>query len=186
MKVSREQFAANRLRILEEASRLFRDRGFESVKLADVMQAAGMTHGGFYGHFQSKDDLIEQTLAYRAARERPRVELERYVESYLSNRHLLNRADGCDIAGMGPDTLRQGSSARVAMTAMIRAQVDRLEKSMRNAEDPDARSKAIGSWAAMFGAMVLARISTDEELATEILTRTRAAIGRLTDEWDPD
>lgn len=186
MKVSREQFAANRLRILEEASRLFRDRGFESVKLADVMQAAGMTHGGFYGHFQSKDDLIEQTLAHRAARERPRVELERYVANYLSSRHLVNRADGCDIAGMAPDSLRQGPVAREAMTAMIRAQLDRLEKSMRNADDPHARRDAIGSWAAMFGAMVLARVSTDATLAEEILTQTRASIGKLTGEWEPD
>lgn len=64
MKVSREQMAENRRRILDAASRLFREKGFDAVSVAEVMKAAGLTHGGFYGHFSSKDDLIAQTLAH--------------------------------------------------------------------------------------------------------------------------
>ncbi|MBS1181573.1 MAG: transcriptional regulator [Proteobacteria bacterium] len=64
MKVSREQMAENRVRILDATSRLFREKGFEAVTVADVMKAAGLTHGGFYGHFASKDDLVAQSLAH--------------------------------------------------------------------------------------------------------------------------
>ncbi len=68
MKVSREQMAQNRLRILEAASRLFRDKGFEAVSVVEVMKAAGLTHGGFYGHFESKDDLVGRRLCMRLPR----------------------------------------------------------------------------------------------------------------------
>ena len=64
MKVTREQVVENRRKILEAAGRLFREKGFEAVSVAEVMNAAGLTHGGFYGHFQSKDDLIAQTLEH--------------------------------------------------------------------------------------------------------------------------
>src|SRR5262245_19371914 len=68
MKVTREQVAENRQKILEAASRLFRDRGYDGVTVAEVMGAAGLTHGGFYGHFASKDELIAETLAVALAR----------------------------------------------------------------------------------------------------------------------
>jgi len=61
MKVSREQFAENRQRILDVAGRLFREQGFDGIGVADLMKAAGLTHGGFYGHFKSKDDLVAQS-----------------------------------------------------------------------------------------------------------------------------
>ena len=93
MRVSRKQVAENRRRILEAAGRLFRAKGFEAVTVAEVMRAAGLTHGGFYGHFGSKDDLIAQTLAYALLagedrqRSRAEVDLARYAAGYLSPRH---------------------------------------------------------------------------------------------------
>ncbi|TKB51841.1 MAG: helix-turn-helix transcriptional regulator, partial [Mesorhizobium sp.] len=84
MKVSREQMAENRRRILEVASRLFRDKGFDAVSVAEVMKAAGLTHGGFYGHFNSKDDLIAQTLAHVLAADTGGGRgLRAYVDDYL-------------------------------------------------------------------------------------------------------
>lgn len=84
MRVSRDQMAENRRRILEVASRLFRDKGFDAVSVAEVMKAAGLTHGGFYGHFSSKDDLIAQTLAHVLAADAGEGgNLRTYLDDYL-------------------------------------------------------------------------------------------------------
>lgn len=177
MKVSREQVAANRQKILEAAGTLFRERGFEAVTVAEVMQAAGLTHGGFYGHFKSKDDLIAQCLK-RGAEADPSegIDLLRYADAYLSADHLGDVGGGCLMAGLGPDTLRQGPEARAAMTASLRCQLARLSKGAPGTTAGKKRRAAIGGWSAMVGAMILARISEDPDLAAEMLAETRAWI----------
>src|SRR3954453_19093755 len=88
MKVSREQMAQNRRRILDAASRLFRAKGFDAVSVAEVMKAAGLTHGGFYGHFASKDDLVAQTLGHVLAKDPGGGgDLRAYLDAYLSPMH---------------------------------------------------------------------------------------------------
>src|SRR5215218_4419874 len=130
MRVSRKQVGENRRRILEAAGRLFRAKGFEAVTVAEVMQAAGLTHGGFYGHFGSKDDLIAQTLAYALLagedrqRSRAEVDLARYAAGYLSPRHRDDLAGGCPTAGLGAETIRQSPEARAAMTAGLRRRIE--------------------------------------------------------------
>ena len=118
MKVSRAQAAQNRERILDAAAQLFRERGFEGIGLADLMKKAGLTHGGFYGHFSSKDDLIAQasareltrSLAYwnevgeRASGDR----LSAVAAVYLTGTHRDNPGSGCVLAALGPDVSRQG------------------------------------------------------------------------------
>jgi TetR/AcrR family transcriptional repressor of nem operon len=85
MKVSREQMGENRRRILDAAGRLFRDRGFEAVTVAEVMREAGLTHGGFYGHFRSKDDLIAAALAELVVASEPGpLALPAFAARYLS------------------------------------------------------------------------------------------------------
>ena len=104
MKVSREQVAENRTRILDAAGRLFRARGFADVSVAEVMQAAGMTHGGFYNHFKSKDDLIARVLEHVTGQDAgPGFDLARYADAYLSPAHCLDRAGGCPIAALGTE-----------------------------------------------------------------------------------
>jgi TetR/AcrR family transcriptional repressor of nem operon len=183
MKVNREQVAANRRKILESAGRLFRERGFEAVTVAEVMHAAGLTHGGFYGHFASKDDLIAQCLAHRpggvegGGRTVEKVDLLRYANAYLSPRHIEDVAGGCIIAGLGPDTLRQGPEARAALTASLKRQIERLSDGAPGNSPAKRRRAAIGSWSAMVGAVILARISDDPALAKDILAQTRDWIG---------
>src|SRR5438552_11909117 len=117
MKVSREQMAENRHRILDAASRLFREKGFDAVSVAEVMKAAGLTHGGFYGHFGSKDDLVAQTLAHVLAPDAGGAgDLRAYLDAYLSPGHRDNAADGCPTAGLAADIRRQTAAARLAMT----------------------------------------------------------------------
>lgn len=177
MKVSREQMAENRRRILDVASRLFKDKGFDAVSVAEVMKAAGMTHGGFYGHFSSKDDLVAQTLAHALAADSfGDGEFSDFVRSYLAPRHRDNPGKGCPTAGLADAIRHQVPAAKAAMTAGLRAQIARLEQSLHKAGSADTRRAAIGSWAAMVGAVILARSTDDEDLSDEILKQTHAWI----------
>lgn len=179
MKVTREQVAENRRKILEAAARLFRARGFEAVTVAEVMKAAGLTHGAFYGHFRSKDDLIAQALAHvLGATAAEEIDLPGYAAWYLTRRHRDDLAGGCPVAGLGAETIRQAPEARAAMTAGLRRQLDRLSRHAPGASAAERRRAAVGSWAAMVGAMILARMSDDPKLSDEVLAQTRAWIDR--------
>lgn len=174
MKISREQVAENRRRILEAAGRLFRAKGFEAVTVADVMKAASLTHGAFYGHFNSKDDLIVQTLAHIVSAGIPEdLDLTRYAETYLSESHRDDIAGGCPTAGLAGQTIHQSPEARAAMTAGLREHIERLSRSAPGATAENKRRAAIGSWAAMVGAVILARMSDDPNLSDELLAQTR-------------
>jgi TetR/AcrR family transcriptional repressor of nem operon len=177
MRVSREQVAENRRKILEAAGRLFRERGFEAVTVADVMQAAGLTHGGFYGYFKSKTELIAEALAGILVGPGPDADLAAYAASYLSSTHRANVAGGCATAALASETLRQAPAARAAMTAGLRQQIDDLSQHAPGDSAAARRQAAIGSWAAMVGAIILARTSDDRALSDEILDQTRAWLG---------
>ncbi|OLP51697.1 TetR/AcrR family transcriptional regulator [Allorhizobium taibaishanense] len=161
--------------MLDAASRLFRAKGFDSVTVAEIMQGAGLTHGGFYGHFSSKDDLIEQTLAHclTMGSDEP-FDLQAYVAHYLSPEHRDNPADGCPFAALAAYVQRQGRDARMVMSDGARTLVSRM------AGDQDTRAgtgpSIIGSWAAMVGAMILARAVDDPDLSDRILEETRSLV----------
>jgi len=181
MKVSREQMKANRQRILTEAGRLFRAKGFDAVGVAEVMQAAGLTHGGFYGHFASKDDLIAQTVAHMFepsdGETSEMADLSAFMDAYLSPRHRQGVARGCPTAALVADIRRQGPEARSAMTEGVRAQIDRIAVAISGASSPDARREATGVWATMVGAVMMARTVDDEVLSDRILKDARDWIG---------
>jgi TetR/AcrR family transcriptional regulator, transcriptional repressor for nem operon len=177
MKVSREQVAENRRKILDAAGGLFRSRGFEAVTVAEVMKAAGLTHGGFYGHFKSKDDLIAHTLAHvLEAGADTEVDLANYAASYLTPSHRDDFAGGCPTAGLGAETIRQAPEARAAMTAGLRRQIERFSQSAPGTNAAEARRAAIGSYAAMVGAVILARLADDPQLSDEVLEQTHSWI----------
>jgi TetR/AcrR family transcriptional repressor of nem operon len=178
MRVSREQFLENRERILEAASRLFRERGFDEVGVADVMKAAGLTHGGFYGHFKSKDDLIAQATGAAA---RPFVEQwEQVVETegskalasiaqrYLGEAHLCAPGTGCQIAALGPEIARRSPEDRAGVTEGIKNIVAVLEKAAPGETDGERRKRALQAYASWVGAIVLARVSDDEAFSREV------------------
>jgi TetR/AcrR family transcriptional regulator, transcriptional repressor for nem operon len=175
MRVSREQVAENRRTILEAAGRLFRERGFDAVTVAEVMQAAGLTHGGFYGYFKSKDELIAAALAdVLKSAAGPANDLSTYAAGYLSPTHRDNRAGGCATAALAAETIRQNGDARSEMTTGLKRQIERLTRVSAGENAAEKRRAAIGSWAAMVGAMILARVSDDPALSGEVLDQTRA------------
>ena len=177
MKVSREQMAENRLRILDSASRLFREQGFEAVTVADVMKAAGLTHGGFYGHFASKDDLVAQTLAHALKASLGKAsDLHAFIDRYLSPDHRDNPGKGCPTAGLAAETRHESPAALAAMTAGVRAQIEEVGRALPDMGDAERRRNAIGSWAAMVGAVILARAIDDPAFSDKVLGETRAWI----------
>ena len=186
MKVSREQVAENRERILEAATQRFRERGFEGIGVADLMKEAGLTHGGFYGHFASKEDLIAQACARASDRSRarwarlseraPDNPLAEIARVYLTPQHRDSPGAGCLIAALGPDVARQGPVVRDAVTAGVRAALDFLTRIVPGRSRAAKRRKAIASYASMVGGMVLARAVNDRVFSKEILDAVEASI----------
>jgi len=176
MKVSQEQKAQNRSRILTEAGRLFREKGFDAVSVAEVMNAAGMTHGGFYGHFQSKDDLVAQTIAHAAGSQSGIVDLSAWIDTYLSKPHREHPDLGCPMAALAGFMRQQAPDARASMAQVLAAQIDTLTEMVPGIDPAKRRTAAIGSWSAMVGALILARSIDDPTLADELLSGTRAWI----------
>jgi TetR/AcrR family transcriptional repressor of nem operon len=175
MRVSREQVQENKRIILEAAGRLFRARGFDSVTVNDVMKSAGLTHGGFYGYFKSKDDLIAQTVAQMRGQAEPlSADMKTLAAQYLSPEHRDNFACGCPLAALASETIRQSGGARAEMTAALKRQIEQLSQVAPGQDEPQRRHAAIGSWAAMVGALILARMSDDPELSDEVLSATRS------------
>jgi len=181
MRVSRKKAAENRDRIVETASRMFREGGFEGVGVDAIMKRAGLTHGGFYGHFGSKDDLAAEAVT--RALERGVENLGRYrnlralVAEYLSQRHYADRANGCAIAALGSDMVRQGEGVRRTLTAHVRVQLDRFARLLKEGTAARRRKRAIATLAGMIGALTLARAVDDPALSKEILTAARDAFG---------
>jgi TetR/AcrR family transcriptional repressor of nem operon len=182
MRVSREQAAENRKRIVATAARMFRDKGFDGVGVDAIMKGAGLTHGGFYGHFRSKDDLaaeaVTRALERGAERQSRFTDLRDLVSDYLSERHRANRADGCAIVALGGEMVRQGEDIRRGVTAHVRAQLDRFSHLLAGGTAASRRKRAIATLSGIVGALMLARAVEDPALSDEILAAARDAFGK--------
>lgn len=178
MRVSKLQVAANRAAILEAAARLFREKGFDGVSVAEVMSAAGLTHGGFYGHFASKDDLVTQAMEHVLAKvaDLGPIPFPDYADAYLSADHRDAPSGACLFSSLGTEAIRSTAETRRAMTISIEEQFAALETTAPGDTSTERRRAAIMGWSAMVGAVMLARIADDPGLADEILRETRAAL----------
>lgn len=162
MRVSREQAALNRERIVECAARLFRERGFEGVGLDAVMREAGLTHGGFYGHFAGKEQLIGEACRRAVADFLATWRLRGYtamVESYLSSAHVHNPGRGCVLASLGCELARQSPAVQQAVRPALEEMVLFLGEGERD--------RGLLRCSLLVGGMVLAR--TLDESALEVV-----------------
>jgi TetR/AcrR family transcriptional regulator, transcriptional repressor for nem operon len=179
MRVSREQAAANRERILDAAAALFRTRGFSGIGVADIMKAADLTHGGFYGHFASKDDLVAQasrrtmgqaaTNWTRVVAEAPDHPFAALLEHYLTQRHRDDPGHGCGFAALCNDAARSGKAVHDAFAEGLEPLLDILAQSMPDRTKTLRRRKAVAAMAALVGAVSLARAVGDPALSDEII-----------------
>lgn len=187
MRVTHEQAAAHREKILEVAGTLFRERGFDGIGVADIMKRAGLTHGGFYGHFASKDDLAAEMTARVLEREGWLARLARtanpsfddVVRGYLTPQHRDNAGRGCLFAALASDVQRRPRPVRRAFTDGFRSRVEALRKLLLpGCSAAAARQKALATMAGLVGALILSRAVDDPALSDEILEATAATLGR--------
>jgi AcrR family transcriptional regulator len=182
--VTREQAAANRERILEVAGTLFRERGFDGIGVAAIMKRAGLTHGGFYGHFASKDDLVSEITSRVLGREgwlerltgKPNPSAAEVVRQYLSARHRDDAGRGCLVAALGSDVVRQPRSVRRAFTEGLRLRVDALRRLMPGRSAAARRRQALATMAGLVGALTLSRAVDDPTLSDEILEAAASSL----------
>jgi TetR/AcrR family transcriptional repressor of nem operon len=186
MRVSRAEAARNRERIIEVAAKLFRERGFDGIGVADLMKCAGLTHGGFYGHFASKEDLMAQACARavegsldtmnQLAERSGGNALSAIASAYLSTAHRDQPSEGCVIAALGAEAPRHGSPVRSAFTQGVRSALDMLARFLPGPSPQAKRERALTTYASMVGALVLARAVDDAELSEELLRSVLASI----------
>jgi TetR/AcrR family transcriptional repressor of nem operon len=179
MRVSRIQAAENREAVINVASRLFRERGFDGIGLKDLMKGAGLTQGAFYKQFASKEDLAAQ--ASRRALEsafnrwsaataaKPEDPLGAVMAFYLSMGHREEKMEGCPIVALGSDAARQGSDVKASFEAGIKAHLEVLGRLIAETNDSEPKGKAMAILSTMVGALTLSRVVNDPDLAQAFL-----------------
>jgi TetR/AcrR family transcriptional repressor of nem operon len=179
MRVSRAQAEENRQTVIDVASRLFRERGFDGIGLKDLMKAAGLTQGAFYKQFASKDDLAAQASERAlegtirrwsaAAEANPKDPLGAVIALFLSMEHRDETGDGCPVVALGADAARQGPDVKASFEAWIRKYLETLRPWLGKSNDEDSTDKAMAVLSTMVGAVVLSRAVNDEPLAKHFL-----------------
>ena len=179
MRVSRIQAEENRQTVINVASRLFRERGFDGIGLKDLMKGAGLTQGAFYKQFASKEDLAAQASrralegAFRrwsdAAAANPKDPLGAVIAFYLSKEHREEKMDGCPIVTLGSDAARQGSDVKASFEAGIKAHLEVLGRMVAEMDGKEPKGKAMAILSTMVGAMTLSRVVNDPDLAQAFL-----------------
>ncbi|PWU31019.1 TetR family transcriptional regulator [Pseudomonas sp. RW407] len=182
MKVTKAQAQANRAHIVETASELFRERGYDGVGIADLMAAAGFTHGGFYKHFGSKADLMAEAAACGISQTVAMTEGSgpgEFLQQYLSRQHRDAPGQGCTMAALCSDAARQPESVKEVFATGLERLLAALSPDVTGNEamSREARARNISVIAHAVGALVLSRACPDDSpLADEILETCRSAI----------
>jgi TetR/AcrR family transcriptional repressor of nem operon len=184
MRMSKEAMAENHHAIVAAGARLFREAGIGGASVAEVMQAAGLTHGGFYRHFDSKEALVAEAvtvafdefvewLASRTKKSGAGGAVAAFTERYLSDDHFRSPGRGCPIPTLGVDLAREDTDARKPFAEGVERLVAALAEGMRG-NSRQRRAAALRRLATLAGAIVIAR-AVDRELAAEVLAACRSA-----------
>ena len=187
MRYSKEHKQETHDRIVRKASVRMREKGAHGIGVADLMKEAGLTHGGFYAHFKSKDALLYETLAEIFARSKrrfarlleglpPKHALATYIDYYVAESHRDDPASGCPITALNSDMPRQSKKVRALFENGVKLLVGTLAERMTAAGIADAEKLAPSILAAMAGAVALSRTISDRHLSDELLASSRAGI----------
>ena len=186
MRMSKEAMARHHDEIVTAASRMLRERGIEGTSVADLMQAAGLTHGGFYRHFNSKEALVAeaaqsiydnlvQGLATKAEKTTEAEAIADYVEKYLTRYHVSHPGAGCVMAALGVEAAREGADVQRVFANGTQRTIDKLAAGL-SGTPAERRAKAIRTLASLVGAVVIARAVGDGALSEEVLAANREAV----------
>jgi TetR/AcrR family transcriptional repressor of nem operon len=191
MRISKETAAANRARVLDAAARLFREKGVDGIAVAELMKAAGLTHGGFYNHFESKEELA--AAAFEAAFAAAIARLDRlagrtgegdrdqvfasYVDRYLARTTRDAPGTSCPMATLGTDAARHGPTLKAQFAQGLRRYIESFAEIVPN-DGEDQRGRAIAVLATLIGALTLSRacVGVDDDLADEVLATVRTQL----------
>ena len=187
MRYSKEHKFQTHARIVKRASVKLREKGAHGIGVADLMKEAGLTHGGFYSHFDSRDALVIEAFTHAMDRStehwRKQTEaapaekrLSTIVNSYLSALHRDNPGQGCAVPTLGAEIARESSKTRRAFAARMQQMIEMLAKQFHGVPPKTARKQAMAAMATMMGSLVMARIAGNSELSDEILKSGRDAI----------
>jgi TetR/AcrR family transcriptional repressor of nem operon len=190
MRYDSEHKERTRERVLKEAAKAIRQDGPHKVGVAEVMAKAGLTHGGFYAHFSSKDDLVDQAIGQmfkesgdRLAREidangTPAEALNAYLDFYLSPAHRDARTSGCPLPFLSADAPRLPEGSRGRYSSGVASLAARMAALLAETGRPDPEADASSAVAEMVGAVALSRAEPDLTRADEILARSKRAVKR--------
>jgi TetR/AcrR family transcriptional repressor of nem operon len=190
MRYSREHKQETHARIVRKASVRLREKGAHGVGVADLMKEAGLTHGGFYAHFDSREALVIEAFVYAMDRsmERWKKTLEQMppdkrlamiVDTYLTPLHRDDPGHGCAVPTLGAEIARESPKTRKAFSAKLGQMIDMMAEQIPDASPKVARKRAAATLATMMGTLVLSRIAGSSEFSDEILAAGReAALGR--------
>ncbi|WP_271898942.1 TetR/AcrR family transcriptional regulator [Candidatus Phyllobacterium onerii] len=188
MRVSRAQAEENRETVINVASRLFREHGFDGIGLKDLMKGAGLTQGAFYKQFASKDDLAAQasrramesaTGRWSTAAATSSNPLEAVMEFYLSPGHVGEKADGCPLVALGADAARQREEVRRPFEDGIRAHFEVLNELVDDVKSSRPSGKAMAILSLMVGAVTLSRLIKEEDLSRGVLDAAAGEVRRI-------
>ena len=183
-----QQKQETRRRILGVAVQNIREKGLDGAGVNAVMKAAGLTHGGFYAHFDSRDDLVAQAMAEALQEQRqrwingvdetaPEQRVAHLAARYLSPAHRDNADSGCPVPAIAGGVAQASAELRKAFEKELLDTIDALHDLLEDEAGATARQKAIGTIAQCIGGMVMARAVTDPRLSDEILLAARAFAG---------
>lgn len=193
VRLTKEQAEQNRRRIVETASRMFRLQGLENVAVADVMKESGFTHGGFYNHFKSKDELATEAVASAfdhaakklsediASGNDPQKALSAFLADYLSPAHRDRRNGGCPAPAFPVDAARSGEDIQAAFAEGIESYLE-IFASQMGGDKREARQRAVALLSGIVGAVLLSRAvkKADPKLSDELLGSARKQICKQT------
>lgn len=178
MRVSKDQAAGNRERILSAAAKLFREQGLKGVGVDALTQAAGLTHGSLYSHFGSKEGLTAEALSLALDESSERLSsassLDEYAARYLSRSHRDRPGEGCVMAALAGEIPRQSAAIRQAFTEALRSAMQHV--ATLEPETPEAEDEALAAIATMVGALALARAVDDRKLSDRLLKAARRRV----------
>ena len=193
MRVSREQAEKNRANVVSVASKMFRERGFDGAGIADIMKAAGLTHGGFYGQFGSKEQLAAEASGAALARTLKKWQsalakagatpIQAIASFYLTPAHRDHPESGCAFAALAPDAARSGKQVKAAFETGLESQIAVIEGALAElGAAPDvARAQALAAVATLVGALALSRAVNDPSLSDEILAAATRSVTAVQD-----
>jgi TetR/AcrR family transcriptional repressor of nem operon len=185
MRFPKEHKARVRERIVRVAARKLRGAGLEGPSVPDLMKEAGLTHGGFYGYFRSRDDLVAEAVRNAATETAEGLfqaskDLSAVLSAYLSEAHLSHPNSGCVVAALGSDGWRKGKKVRAAFADVARGLARLVDEKLGPVAQGDAISdRALAVTAQMVGAVLLGRLVDDPVLAGRIVSASRKAAVKI-------